>query len=397
MTTCAIVLGLTITGLGVVRSLGARGVPVIGVYTDKHELGRLSRWCTRTFCWAPHDASPAQLLDLCQQMSRPYDGRAVIYPTSDDFVELLAKAPRLRVPMYPAIAQTPLLLSILDKLEFAALTQQVGFCTPSTQVVSSLDTMLQVLRACKGKIVVKPRVSHRSAGRIGSKAHFVRSEQQAKEFWKTTGQLHEELVLQELIEDSPTGIVVYLGYRSRDGARTFGCTGRKLRQVPIHGGTASCVRLEPVPGLSELSERFVTAIDYRGLFGLEFKWDPDRNQFSLIDMSARTELFHSVAEHAGLNLPHLCYVDCIGGVLPQLPAGRRSCWIRVEHECAALKRNWQQGVPLHAMLRQYRGSLCLPVLAASDPLPFLGYCADVAGRTLRAARALLRKVAGPRT
>ena len=40
----AAVMGLGVNGLGVVRSLGRQGVPVIGLRTRSEEAGRFSRW-----------------------------------------------------------------------------------------------------------------------------------------------------------------------------------------------------------------------------------------------------------------------------------------------------------------------------------------------------------------
>jgi len=40
----AVVLGLGINGLGVVRALGRAGIPVLGVWTGQDEAGRLSRY-----------------------------------------------------------------------------------------------------------------------------------------------------------------------------------------------------------------------------------------------------------------------------------------------------------------------------------------------------------------
>ncbi len=390
----AVVLGLTLNGLGVARSLAMAGVPVVGVYQDREELGRLSRHCADTVHWTTRGRTPADLTELCKALAQHWEGHGVVYPTSDDFVELLAKAEVLEPPLYVAVGQSPLLRAVLDKQHFAKLVTEAGCLAPRTIRALSLEQILAFMGKCNGKALVKPRISHRSAGKLGSKVVYLASETEAKNLWEVIAPWADELVLQEVVEDSPCGIVVYLGYRSRDGRRLVGCTGRKLRQIPVDGGTAACVRLEDVPGLTKLVETFITAIDYRGLFGLEFKWHQTCKQFCLLDMSARTELFHTVALAGGLNLPYLAHLDCAGPWPPIRQPVRPACWIRVEHELAAIKRLWCRGISPGHLLSGYRGRLCLAVFSVKDPLPFLGYCAEFARRV---RRRLTQKTGGTAT
>jgi len=379
----AIVLGLTVNGLGVIRSLAAHGIPLIGIYQDQDEIGRLSRYCRDTIKMKLSGSNPTDLIATCQEVASRWSGQAVIYPTSDDFVEALSDAADVIAPLYLAVGPKPTLKGILDKQRFSKLVSRAGNSSPLTTQVSTLQAMLQFMKQCEGTALVKPRVSHQGSATLGCKVAHFSSAVQAKAIWRIIRNRPQDFILQEAIPDSSTGIAVYLGYRSRDGSRVFGCTGRKIRQLPVEGGTASCIRLQSIPGLAKTAQEFLRSIDYRGVFGLEYKWHPRHKRFYLLDMSARTELFHTVAWRGGLNLPYLCYLDCVNEVDCGVLRSRPACWIRVEHEVAAIKRLLGRGERLGQLLSRYRGRLCLPVFSLKDPLPFFGYCAQFAQRVKR--------------
>lgn len=50
MTTPAFVLGGYPAGFAVIRSLGARGIPVFGVYCADREFARHSKYLEKTYC-----------------------------------------------------------------------------------------------------------------------------------------------------------------------------------------------------------------------------------------------------------------------------------------------------------------------------------------------------------
>src|SRR5881397_2223878 len=85
----AVVLGLDLNGLGVVRALGLAGVPVIGVDHLRGHAGRASRFC-RAVVEADPSSKDAVLLAL-HELGRKLDRPAVLFPTMDDTVRILSE------------------------------------------------------------------------------------------------------------------------------------------------------------------------------------------------------------------------------------------------------------------------------------------------------------------
>jgi predicted ATP-grasp superfamily ATP-dependent carboligase len=383
----AVVLGLSLNGIGVVRSLARKGIPIIGVCETPDEFGRHSRYCDRVCALSSQSGDAVERL---QGLAQSDEAGTVLFPTSDDFVELVAKVAERSPDIVSAVSPKSPLDAILDKLAFAEMVDEIGLTTPITLPFRSLDELREALAACGGRAIVKPRLSHAYAARLGAKVEYLSPERPPEPLWERVAGFCDGLVVQEIVVDTFESIAVYLGYRSMDGRTLLGCTGRKIHQIPIEGGTAACVRIEPVPDLLGPSVRFLDAIDYRGVFGLEFKWDPARCAFSLLDVSARTELFHTAAWHAGLNLPHLAYLDCTGERIPGAIRPRRTCWIRVEHELAVIKRLLLGGSSVGDVLGRYRGRFCFPMADLRDPAPAMRY----AGQTLARAWRRLRRGGG---
>ena len=76
----AVVLGLGINGLGVVRALGRAGIPVVGAWSGRDEAGRLSRYLRPVRLDAQR--SPLALDDLLHALGGATD-RPVLFATCD--------------------------------------------------------------------------------------------------------------------------------------------------------------------------------------------------------------------------------------------------------------------------------------------------------------------------
>src|ERR1043165_9210904 len=79
----AVVMNLFYTGLGIARSLGERGVRVIGL-TARHGIyGNFTRYAETVFC-PDSRTEPEKLLAFLVNMGRDSAERSVMFPTRDD-------------------------------------------------------------------------------------------------------------------------------------------------------------------------------------------------------------------------------------------------------------------------------------------------------------------------
>src|SRR5690242_1392630 len=86
----ALVIGGDYRGLGVVRSLGRRGIPVSVVY-DEHRLASTSRFAQQSFPW-PCGATEMEQVDYLLHLGQSHalDGWT-LFPTGDETAALIAR------------------------------------------------------------------------------------------------------------------------------------------------------------------------------------------------------------------------------------------------------------------------------------------------------------------
>jgi predicted ATP-grasp superfamily ATP-dependent carboligase len=85
----AVVLGLSPTGLYVIRELGAAGIPVLGV-TQSLEAGRYSRFLNMT----PKtliESTEGRLVEQLLALAEKAENRGVLIPASDYFIEFVVR------------------------------------------------------------------------------------------------------------------------------------------------------------------------------------------------------------------------------------------------------------------------------------------------------------------
>ena len=123
----AVVMGLSPTGLHVIRALGRAGIPVIGV-TDGTQAGTRSRYCKTVISVS----DPAEKLEkLCRAF--PADGpKPILIPTSDQDIDLLCdNAERLaRHFRFQPSYRDGLARQIMDKESFYRLCKTHGVAYP---------------------------------------------------------------------------------------------------------------------------------------------------------------------------------------------------------------------------------------------------------------------------
>jgi len=152
----AIVLGGNFVGLGVVRSLGSKGIPVWVVDTDrKKSIAQFSRYCRRFIV----TTDPVHEVLLREGRLHELQGW-VVFAVADDYVEALSTHYDELASMFRLTAQPANVTAIaLDKRATYAKAADLGIDTPWTCTTSDVTT-LDVERMSY-PVILKPAVNHR--------------------------------------------------------------------------------------------------------------------------------------------------------------------------------------------------------------------------------------------
>lgn len=383
-----LVLGGAITALGVIRSLGRRGIPafVLGAHEPCVEW---SRWYRRYP--GPTDLRPsAEGLDRLLQDRR--EPTLVLMPAEDPWVQALAShGPD---PAGHFVSSTPpaeAIASLVDKARLAQALDRYGVEHPRTFAATSAEEAVAAA-AGLGDAFLKPRDSFAFRSRFGVKAFRVAGPDEALARARAVFAAGLEFVVQEYVPGPATGHHFVDGFVDREGTVRALFARQRLRMYPVDFGDSSAlvsIELDRVASAIEPLKRLLAGLRYRGVFSAEFKLDPRDGVFRLIEINPRPWLFVEFAERAGVNVCEMAYRDALG-----LPVATTTTY-RVGLRCVHPQQDRQAGRELvrrgeisRAALWRSRTGAHEPVLSGDDPVPWVAY---VLGR---AAGWLGRKVQG---
>jgi D-aspartate ligase len=326
----AIVVSGDYQGLGIVRSLGRRGIEVV-VVDDEHSIGRYSRYAAGSYRFRDlrtDEQIVGALLSVAER--RDVEGW-VVYPTREETVAALSRhrgqlLEHFRIPT-PDWSVTRF---AWDKRNTYSRAAELNIPTPRTWRVSSEDELDTV--DGEPPYVIKPAIKERFFYATKCKAWRANNRDELVRRFRAAAMLvgTEEVVVQELIPGDGHTQLAYCAMFKHD-VPVASMLVNRLRQHPVDFGRASTfVRTVEFPDLEEMSIRFLRSIGYYGLVELEYKYDRRDGLTKLLDVNARTWGYHSLGQRAGIDFPYLLYADQIGLPIPLGVEARPGvAWIRL--------------------------------------------------------------------
>lgn len=369
----AVVVGGDYQGLGIVRSLGQRGIPVC-VIDDEHSISRYSRYCSR-FVKLPDLSDETKAVECILRIGRDLDLYGwVLYPTRDEHVAAFAN----HRPDLSAVFRVPTppwrtVQFACDKRNTYAMAQGLHIPTPITRYPVGC-TLAEAVEGLLPPYAIKPAVKEPFLGLTKEKAWWAADYPQLRRLVEKAVRLIEpgEVMIQELIPGGGTQQYSYCAFFSK-GRAVGKMVARRLRQHPLRFGRASTY-VETVENriVEELSERFLRAIDYYGLVEIEYKLDPRDHQFKLLDVNARTWGYHSIGGRAGVDFSYLLYCDQLGVSVPPCRGDAGVSWVRVLTDLPAGFVGVIAGeIGMAAYIRTLRRCNVEAVFSRKDPFPGL--------------------------
>lgn len=367
----AVVIGGDYQGLGIVRSLGRRGIATV-VVDDERSISRHSRFATaavRVPDLRDEEMTVRTLLELGERCR--LDGW-VLFPTREETVAALSRhrerlLAKFRVPTPP----WDVVKWAWDKRNTYELAAELGIATPRTWRVGGTDDLGEIDAA--PPFAVKPAIKEHFLYATGDKAWRADTRAELADRVREAARLvgAAEVIVQELIPGSGEAQLAYCAF-FRDGSASASMVVRRLRQhPPLFGRASTFVQTIEDPELEELSQRFLRRIDYYGLVELEYKRDARDGQTKLLDVNARTWGYHSLGQRAGVDFPYLLYADQISRDAPDgLRAPPGVSWVRLATDLPTAAVELAHGaLDWRAYLRSLRTANVESVFCRDDPLP----------------------------
>jgi D-aspartate ligase len=384
----AIILGSDFKALGVVRSLGRRGIRCV-VIDHLPRSAWFSRYTARRIRWHGSLGDQAFLDCLLALGQRTELYGAVLYPMQDEIVELIARHHARLAELYRLVTQDwEVVRWACDKRLTYRLAQQLGLPFPQTWYPGSEEELRSL--PITFPAIIKPAISVHLQYALRLKALPVCSQSELLASYRLAREVMQadEILIQEIIPGD--GQTQYsLGAFCRGGQILSSLTARRRRQYPIdYGLGSSFVEAVEVPAISQLAAQLLGSLGVTGMVEVEFKYDQRDGRYKLLDINMRPWGWHTLCIACGLDFPYMQYCEATGrdfGPLPSQPRyGRR--WIRLLTDLPAGLQEMRAGISSPgAYLRSLIGPLAFSVFDPGDPLPAPG---DLLVALLRALRSL---------
>ncbi len=325
----AVVVGGDFHGLGIIRSLGSRGVPIC-VVDDEYSIGRFSKYTTYTVR-PPNLRKEKETVDFLVEMGKRMKLNGwVLFPTRDEHVaafsrhkQALSEVFRVPTPDWE-IAKWA-----WNKSNTYSLAEKLGIPIPRTWCPRTMDDIDQI--DAEFPLGVKPSVKEDFFYATKAKAWRANSREELKDlFRRASGHVGaNEVLVQEIIPGDGTcqfSSCVFM----KDGNAIATMEAQRWRQHPPEfGRAATFVESIDLPIIVEPTLRFLRAINYYGLAEVEYKLDPRDGKYKLLDVNARTWGFHALGSPAGVDFAYMLYADQIGEPV-EIRRGRSGVgWIRM--------------------------------------------------------------------
>jgi predicted ATP-grasp superfamily ATP-dependent carboligase len=377
----AVVMNMFYTGLGIARSLGEHGIPVIGLTAQPGVYGNYTRYAKTRLC-PDSRTRPEELLDYLLRMGRELAQPAVIFPTRDDDVAFLDRY-RVELSPYflPVIPDRAPLRACLNKWETYQWACKTGVTAPKSWLVESEDELARQLPEIRYPCVLKPLSSHhwRRPGKwdmVGNrKAVAIQSSQQLLAEYATISQAEPRAIVQELVPGKDDCLVIVACYFDQHGRWVAGFNTKKVVQVPEGFGTGCIVQASSQPELLPPTRRLLEAMKFSGIAEVEYKWDAAKQTYQLIEINPRPWDQHRLGKCCGTDLSYLAYCDRAGlPVSETVAAPAEIKWIAEDALLLELfSLIWKRDRRALSLLKKASGKRIYAISSWSDPLPVLMY------------------------
>lgn len=367
----AVVIAEHIRGLGLVRSLGRRGIPVWTLAAEGDLMASASRYSRRHGRWP---AEPDDQLDCLLRLATKHqlDGWALLAATDEGAALCARHHAELSKHYRVAVPPWDIVRFAYDKRLTHRLAADIGLNHPQTFFPRDRGEVSQL--ECTFPAVLKPafkkevnRFTHDKAWRADDRRALMTLYDEA-----CTLVDPDVVMIQELI---PGGGETQFSFAALcfEGRCLASVTARRTRQYPIDFGHSSCfVETFNQPAIEEPARRLLAAMRYTGLAEVEFKHDERDGRFKLLEVNPRVWTWHALCHRAGVDFPYLLWQLIHGEPVPEVRGRPGTKWLRVTTDLAAVWKEIRSGrLSLRAYAESLRGPIVLSMFALDDPLPSL--------------------------
>jgi len=376
-----VVLGMSPTGLNAVRELGNAGIDVYVADVQRQAAG-YSNCLKSSHAWIVEPDSQG-LIERLAHLAKAEGRQGVLVPTSDKYIEFVVENGNpLSDYKFQQSYSGGLYHSIVDKGEFALKCKEHGISHPGTWTLAG-SGLASAVSQIRFPCILKPTLIHLVRDFMaGQKVLIIKDKVEYLQKIKPLEALPVEWMVQEIIPGPESNITLFGGYFDLQGRLRQAFTCRKLRQYPAGFGSASLVQSEALEETTELSEKFLKSLGFKGIAGTEFKYDERDQELKIIEINPRPTLWFGCSTASGKTIVLDAVHDLLGQpALPDKPQNQGIAWCYSGKDIATRLFYFSKGdsfvlphVTQSTLCKQFGKTekKVWAVFSMQDPLPVVG-------------------------
>jgi len=312
---CVLVIGLESNiALAAVRSLGARGIQVIGISRGPNALGASSRFLTKEYVLEWNPSEPELFVNNVFHIACTHKCNALMTP-SETYMRLFNEY-RLECPegLNYCFPSAHILECVLCKEQTIPLARAAGLRAPATFVATNADDLHIIADSVEFPVIMKfSSVGPRPPGNMWCfKTCYVGAAEELHRLADSFAVTQTPLLVQEYALGSYVG----LGIARSKGEVIAAFQWTALREYEAGLGSYR-VSMEPDQDLLDKSSALLAAIDYEGVAEVEFRKNQSNGTYSFMEVNPRLWGGVALPIACGVDFPWLSY--CIATDTPVKP------------------------------------------------------------------------------
>lgn len=302
----------TPNGLGVIRSLGREGVPIVAVDSDRNAPGLHSRYARHMILPDPA-AEPEKVLEGLLEEGRKDATKGILYPCSDAYVLFVSRyRQELGDHFRFCIPSQKVLEGMINKRMQYDEAARIGTPIAKTFYPRDMKEVREIRDSLDYPAFIKPYYSHLWYPVFGNKGFKVNSPRELEERYAKIFPTGLEALVQSIIQGPNTNHIKVCAYYNHDGERKALFLTRKIRQNPTEFGVGTIMESFHDDELARIGLKFFEGIGYRGIGSIELKLDDRDKKYKMIELNPRLWAQNSQPTYAGINFPLTMYDDLTG-------------------------------------------------------------------------------------
>ncbi|MBI0583225.1 MAG: hypothetical protein ISF22_03255 [Methanomassiliicoccus sp.] len=367
----AIVLNVgTPNGLGVIRSLGREGVPILAVDHHKNAPGLHSRYASPQVLPEPA-AHPEEVFKRLMSIGSGFGEKGVLFPCSDAYVLFVSRYRKELAEHFDfCIPSEAVLEGMVNKRRQYEEASRIGTPISKTFYPQDMKQVREIRDLLDYPAFIKPYYSHLWYEVFGNKGFKVRSPRELEERYAVIFSTGLEALVQSIIQGPNTNHIKVCAYYDRQGVRRGLFLTRKMRQNPTEFGVGSIMESFHDDRLAAIGIKFLEGINYRGVGSIELKLDDRDGKYKMIELNPRLWAQNSQPTYAGINFPKMQYDDLTGRPMEETDYRDGVRWIDTLEDFRAFWWYRQRGMATFGDLaRAWLKNDCHAYFAWDDPVP----------------------------